>query len=295
MHRVRGIVRREIERLAAAPALHANPQQSAGALVHREKVAEHVHRLQEHLGVVRHDVAPARTIAARSERRGHDAKILAPASCCESAGARRDLRSGIRGSPRAARLRRRSATDRRRARSATRRSSCFPSRCTGDAPTCCASLRGRSSRRALRTRAGRRRPACRARARVRAAQERDRIFFDVQQRAVVVGPRYVGLRVLDHVAEQLAAGDVLEADPELAAADGIVGVREQACCPGSLRSRRAEKTAARRRARCNPGARLRPPRAGPPSARSPDIAHRSRTGWRTSTRDGAQAQSSRPL
>ena len=59
------------------------------------------------------------------------------------------------------------------------------------------------------------------------AEQRDRIFLHVQQRAIVVGPGDVRLHVLDHVAEQLAAGDVLEADAELAAPDGIFGVREQ--------------------------------------------------------------------
>src|SRR6185436_14009153 len=59
------------------------------------------------------------------------------------------------------------------------------------------------------------------------AQQRHWILLDVQQRAVVVGPGDVGLGVLDHVAEQLAAGDVLEADAELAPADGIFRVREQ--------------------------------------------------------------------
>ena len=55
-----------------------------------------------------------------------------------------------------------------------------------------------------------------------------RILLDVQQRAIVVGPRDVGLRVLDHIAEQRAAGEILETDLELATADHVLRVREQA-------------------------------------------------------------------
>ena len=60
-----------------------------------------------------------------------------------------------------------------------------------------------------------------------APEQRDGIFLDIQQRAVVVGPCHVGFDVLDHVAEQLARRDVLAADPELATSDRILRIGEQ--------------------------------------------------------------------
>jgi hypothetical protein len=58
-------------------------------------------------------------------------------------------------------------------------------------------------------------------------EQRDGIFLHVQQRAVVVGPCHVGLDILDHIAQQLAGGDVLAADAELATSDRILRIGEQ--------------------------------------------------------------------
>jgi hypothetical protein len=204
-----------MERLAAAPALHADPQQPAGALVHGNELAEHFQRLQEHLGIVRHHVAPARAIAAGGQRRGDDAKVLRlPVRANQHALVEIfDLILVI------GRARHDYAEVQRRIVGA--RVTPFGNRgaFSADVQVPLRLAAGDDEIEAFigllvhePVGADRRAEHVRAHA---PAQQRHRIFLDVQQRAVVVGPGNVGLGVLDHIAKQLAAGDVLEADPEL--------------------------------------------------------------------------------
>jgi hypothetical protein len=226
LHGVRRVVRREIEALAA-PALHPDAQQPARALVHGEKIAEHVHRLHEHIGVVRHDVAPRRAVAAPLERRDDDAEIFRlPVGADQHAiveifdlvfvvrGARDDdcesqrRIAGARIAPLGARR-------------ALRADVQVPIRLAAHHDEIEALVRL-----FVHEPVGARRSAEHVRA-YPPPEQSDRILLDVQQRAIVVGPRHIRLRVLDHVAEQRAAGNIFEADPELAASDDIFRVREQ--------------------------------------------------------------------
>ena len=94
----------------SAPALHADLAQSARALAHREKVAEHFEvaaRTPRDRAARRR--ASARDRPARVERRLDDAEILRLPVGADQERARRGDRSGTRGRPRAARTLRKSS------------------------------------------------------------------------------------------------------------------------------------------------------------------------------------------
>jgi hypothetical protein len=183
--------------------------------------------LQEDLGIVRQHVAPARAIAAGVERRGDDAKVLRlPVRADQHALvqifdlilvpglARHDdaeIQRRIAG-PRVAPL------GNRRAFHADVQVTLRLAACHDEIEAFVGFFVHEPIRRHRRT------EYVRAHA---PTQQRHGILLDIQQRAVVVGPSHVGLGVLDHVAEQLTAGDILEADPVLAPAHDVLGIREQ--------------------------------------------------------------------